>query len=110
MRFYKNACLFDETRVHDDYSIIGSEFCNFLSTVLSFKLINKFDKAELLNTFTYKKIMSILKRAKQARINSGDWQLINMNPSQVKVLQKLSLLPQDEVPTKRSPGRPKKNV
>ena len=54
--------------------------------------------------------MSILKRAKQARINSGDWQLINMNPSQVKVLQKLSLLPQDEVPTKRSPGRPKKNV
>ena len=39
MRFYKSACEFDETRVHDDYSVIGSEFCDFLSTVLTFRLI-----------------------------------------------------------------------
>ena len=31
MRFYKSACEFDETRVQDDHSIIGSEFCDFLS-------------------------------------------------------------------------------
>ncbi|MDO4938233.1 MAG: transposase, partial [Sutterellaceae bacterium] len=54
MRFYKFACCFDETREHDDYSVIGSEFCNFLSTVLTWKLIKEFDKFELLNNNTYK--------------------------------------------------------
>ena len=42
MRFYKSACEFDETRVQDDYSVIGSEFCDFLSTVLTFRLIKAF--------------------------------------------------------------------
>jgi transposase len=32
MRFYKSACEFDETRVHDDYSVIGTEFCDFLAS------------------------------------------------------------------------------
>ena len=40
VRFYKSACEFDETRVHDDYSVIGSEFCDFLSTLLTLRLIN----------------------------------------------------------------------
>ena len=43
MRYYKHACEFDETRVHDDFSVIASEFCDFrqpcllidLSTVLT---------------------------------------------------------------------------
>ena len=42
MRYYKSACEFDETRVQDDYSVIGSEFCDFLSTLLTFRLINAF--------------------------------------------------------------------
>ena len=41
--YYKSACEFDETRVHDDYSVIGSEFCDFLSTVLTQRLIKAFD-------------------------------------------------------------------
>lgn len=55
MRYYKNACQFDETRVHDEYSVIGSEFCDFLSTVLTFRLLKKFDKTELLKSYTKKK-------------------------------------------------------
>ena len=65
MRFYKSACEFDETRVQDDYSVIGSEFCDFLSTVLTFRLIKAFDKAELLENRTYKKLMSILVRVRR---------------------------------------------
>lgn len=48
MRYYKSACEFDETRVQDDYSVIGSEFCDFLSTLLTFRLIKAFDQAQLL--------------------------------------------------------------
>lgn len=98
MRFYKSACCFDETRVHDDYSVIGSEFCDFLSTVLTFKLIKTFDSKKILEKMTYKKVMSILKRAKKVRINDSAWHLIKINPSHEELLQKLELLPQPKTP------------
>lgn len=112
MRFYKSACEFDETRVQDDYSVIGSEFCDFLSTILTFRLIKAFDKAQLLEERTYKKIMSVLTRAKKARLEGRDWNLIRLNPSHMEILQKLGLIPKPEEPEKKKPGRPKgsKNV
>ena len=50
MRYYKSALEFDETRVHDDYSVIGSEFCDFLASVLTFRMIAAFDKAKTTRT------------------------------------------------------------
>jgi transposase len=107
MRYYKSACEFDETRVQDDYSVIGSEFCDFLSTLLTFRLINAFDKAGLLEDYTYRKILSVLIRAKKARVGSENWQLVRMNPSHLVVLQKLDLIPKPEEPPKKKPGRPR---
>ena len=107
MRFYKSACEFDETRVQDDYSVIGSEFCDFLSTLLTFRLLKAFDQAKLLESRTYKKIMSILDRAKKVRSDGTDWQLIRLNPSHEEILQKLGLIPKPEEPPKKKPGRPK---
>ena len=74
MRFYKSACCFDETREHDDYSVIASEFCDFLATVLTFKLINFFDKKRLLED------------------DNEDWKLIKINPSCQKFLEELEIL------------------
>ena len=56
----------DVTRVHNDYSVIGSEFCDFLSTLLTFRLLKSFDRAGLLNKMNYGKVMSLLKRAKKS--------------------------------------------
>ena len=53
MRYYKMTCGFDETRVQDDYSVIGSEFCNFLATILTYRLIHAFDQGKLLEERTY---------------------------------------------------------
>jgi len=72
-------------------------------------LLKKFDKTELLKSYTYKKIMSVLKRAKKVRIDSEEWQLLNMNPSQIKILKQLSLIDIDE-PIKQRLGRPKKSI
>lgn len=107
VRFYKSACEFDETRVHDDYSVIGSEFCDFLSTLLTFHLINAFDKAKLLEKNSYKEIMSSLKRAKKVKSPGRDWQLIKINPALVEMLQKLEIL-EPVVQVKKKRGRPKK--
>ena len=105
MRYYKQACEFDETRVHTDYSIIGSEFCSFISSVMTFRLLKKYEKSGLLRTMTYKKILSVLTRAKKICVDGKNWQLIKMNPSHIKVLQALSLLPK---PTPKRNGRPPK--
>ena len=107
MRFYKSACEFDETRVQDDYSVIGSEFCDFLSTILTFRLIKQFHRANLLEDRTYKKLMSVLERAKKVRVKGEEWQLIRINPSQEMILQELGMLPKPEEPPKKKPGRPK---
>ena len=40
MRFYKQTCEFDETRVHEDYSVIGSELCNFIASVITYRIKN----------------------------------------------------------------------
>jgi hypothetical protein len=37
MRYCKSACEFGETRVHDDYSVTGSEFCGFHDTAYKLK-------------------------------------------------------------------------
>lgn len=107
MRFYKSACEFDETRVQDDYSVIGSEFCDFLSTILTFRLIKRFDQAGLLEDRTYKKIMAVLDRAKKVHRSGEDWQLVRMNPSHIGILQSLELVPKPEELPKKKPGRPK---
>ena len=110
MRYYKSACEFDETRVQDDYSVIGSEFCDFLSTVLTFRLIDAFDKAKILERMPYKKVLSALSRAKKVRLDGKDWQLIRINPSHEKILQELGLLDSPGQIPKRKRGRPKKSA
>lgn len=107
MRYYKSACEFDETRVHGDYSVIGSEFCDFLASLLTFRLVNRFTSAGVLKKWTYKRAMSLLRRAKKARIDGGEWRLVRINPSQMEMLRALGLTTPHDTPPKRKPGRPK---
>lgn len=109
MRYYKSALQFDETRVHDDYSVIGSEFIDFLSTVLTFRFIKAFDNAALLTQMTYNKVMKILRRAKMLNDPSHGWRLIKVNPSYEEVLKKLAIHPTETLQPKRKRGRPPKN-
>ncbi len=76
-----NACEFNETRVQDDYSVISRKFFDFLSTLLMFKLLKVFDKEELLESYTYKKMISILTRAKKPCIEEDDWKKVRINSS-----------------------------
>jgi len=109
MRYYKSACEFDETRVHGDYSVIGSEFCDFLASVLTFRLIKTFDKAGLLKKTNYSRVMSLLRRAKKVRVGEdGDWRLVRINPKLETMLGTLGLAPEKGVPSRRKPGRPPK--
>jgi len=70
-RYYKHVTDFDDTRVHSDYSVYGSEFINFISSVMTARLIRKFDETGLFAEMTYNDIMSQLATAKKVNTN-GD--------------------------------------
>ena len=111
MRYYKHACGFDETRVQSDYSVYGSEFCDFLSTVLTFRLLKAFGSSGASDRFTYGRIIKKLERAKMVRASAkSGWELVRTNPSDVELLQSLGLLPKDPEQPKRKRGRPKKSA
>ncbi|MBR6021293.1 MAG: transposase [Kiritimatiellae bacterium] len=117
MRYYKVADQLDETRVHSDWSVVGSEFCNFLAALLTFRLLKEFAKTEVLGPLTYGRIMKLLARAKKVRLpDNADWRMVKVAPFLEEMLRKLSLLPPAEssdsaapIPP-RQPGRPRKKV
>ena len=92
MRFYKDTPGLDETRAHDDHSVMGSEFVNFLASVITRRLIKRFDRASLLEGDTYGQIMRKLGRAKMARCDGGDWRLVNLSKSCTSLLERLGLV------------------
>ena len=48
MRYCKQDCKFDETCVHSDYSVYGSEFVSFLSSLLTYRILNDSKKRRVL--------------------------------------------------------------
>lgn len=111
MRYYKSACNLDETRVHDDYSVIGGEFINFFASQISARLINLLDSTQLSDKYSYTRFMRILEKAKKARTeNESSWYLVKLTPSYVEVLQKIGLLEKANVEAPVRRGRPKKKA
>ena len=109
MRYYKQACELDETRVHGDYSVIGSEFASFLASVLTYRIINDAEKRKALEKHTYGRMMAKLERAKKIRLN-GEWRMVRISPSEEGLLMDLGILERPAEQPKRRPGRPKKNA
>ena len=109
MRYYKQACEFDETRVHSDYSVYGSEFVSFLSSLLTYRILNNAEKKKVLENYTYGQMMERLRRAKKIRIDGSGFRLIRVNPSTEKLLCDLGITDKEQ-PAKRKVGRPKKET
>lgn len=60
---YKNDECRDCTNVQDDFSVFGSEFVNFLATVLTCRLRRRAQRAGLLNKCSFKDLMEDLATA-----------------------------------------------
>lgn len=61
-RYKSDDCL-DKTNVQGDFSVIGSEFVNFITTVMTCRIIRKATKAGLLNKMSYGDLMDDLSSA-----------------------------------------------
>ena len=110
-RYYKNVTDFDDTKVHSDYAVYGSEFVNFISSVMTSRIIRKFEDAGLFAEMSYKDIMSRLASAKKVEtLGNGEWEFVRTTKSTEKILERLGIVEKPEEPPKRKRGRPKKPV
>jgi hypothetical protein len=116
---YKQFTEFDDTEVHSDYSVIGSEFVNFFASVMSSRLVGMFDGTGLSDDHTYGELLDALASAKKAKVKQdGKWELIRTTVTVNGILETLGIIPQKSKPkdtgkptTKaKEPKRPAKNV
>lgn len=112
-RYKSDECL-DKTNVQGDFSVIGSEFINFISTVLTCRLIKKAREAGLLDEMSYGDLMDDLNSAWRMvdapdAPETGDKYWVHTLKTVFEELEALGLskpIPQPE-PKKR--GRPRKH-
>ena len=67
--FYKNTEQLDQTCVQNDYSVIGNEFVNTITSIITNRMIHKAEKAGLLKENTYGEILDDLNES--WRMKSG---------------------------------------
>lgn len=103
-RTYKQILQFDDTRVHSDASIHGTEFINFLSTCITMRTRKKLKESGLYDTYTYRQIMDLVSSAKKVKISSDEeWTIPTITLKAANVLKTLGLI--DEIPKNNDPSK-----
>lgn len=110
---YKSDEGLDQTRVQTDFSVIGSEFINFVATTLTCRMLQKAQDAGLLKNDSWSDLMDDLSSAwrkvdgpKNPRADDDAW--VHTLPSVMKLLQALGLCESasDNVTTVKEPRKP----
>ena len=93
---YKSNDALEKTRVQGDFSVIGSEFVNFISSVITSRIVNNSRACGVLDSMTYGEIIEDLNSvwresdAKDAP-RSDDERWTHSIPSDIELLEKLGL-------------------
>jgi hypothetical protein len=111
---YKNDECLNQTNVQGDFSLIGSEFINFISTVATCRIIRKARTAGLLEKMSYGDLMDDLSSAwrrvdapKNPASNDGYWiHTLNIVFDELEVLGLSTPVPK---PAPKKRGRPRRS-
>ena len=104
---YKSSLDLDQTRVQGNCSVIGSEFINFLSSLVTSRIMREFEKAGLIDDDSYGDVMDDLNSA--LKIKKGDqWVLSDTNKGVLEKMYRLNIEKGPEPKEKKKRGRPKK--
>jgi len=112
-RYKSDECL-DKTNVQGDFSLIGSEFINFIATVTTCRLLKKARDTKLLDQMTYGDLMEDLSSAwrmidapETPATDDGKW--VHTLPSVFEELEALGLSTPVPKPAPKKRGRPRKH-
>ncbi|WP_287413532.1 hypothetical protein [Ruminobacter sp.] len=111
-KYYKMDEDLDRTRVQGDFAVIGSEFVNFISTLITCRIINKAQKSEVLKEMSYGEMMDDLSsawRMTDAPLNvpasSDDGYWVHTLNTVMETLEKLGLSVPAAKPEPKKKGR-----
>lgn len=115
-RAYKNDIGLRETNVQVDYSVIGMEFVDFISAIITTRIIERMRGSGLLEKATYAEVMEDLTNLwRQAdsvmdkpSVSDGKW--ANALPMELEEMKALGLVREPVAPKKRGRGRPRKKT
>ena len=114
-RYKSDECL-DKTNVQGDFSVIGSEFINFISTVITCRLVKKAREAGLLDEMSYGDLMDDLSsawrkiNAPEGTPETGDKYWVHTLKMVFEELEALGLSKPIPKPESKKRGRPRKNL
>ncbi len=112
---YKNDECLDTTNEQNDFSVIGSEFVNFISTVMTSRMLRKAEMAHLLDHESYGDLMDDLSEmwrrvdAPDKLPDTGDIYWVHPIQYVYQELEALGLSKPIPAPEPRKRGRPRKN-
>ena len=111
---YKNDECLDKTSVQGDFSVIGSEFINFIATVITCRLVKKAREAQLLEKMSYGDLMDDLSTAWRMKDapgepSTGDKYWVHTLKTVFEELEALGLSKPIPQPVAKKRGRPRKN-
>ena len=117
---YKNSLDFGITRVQSDYAVRGSEFIDFIATVLTRRIVDRMAKAGVLDDNTYGDVIDDLRgcwRSSKTQVNTKPsvqdelWCRLLKKDEDLLVTLGLATLPDNKpaLPPKQR-GRPKKGT
>ena len=90
--YYKNIVDLSHTRKHKDISIIGNEFINFITILISTRIKKYMRSLELHKSYSYKGLFKILNSINKAKNVTTDWEFIKLTKKNTELLKVLSLI------------------
>jgi len=110
----KNEMDLDRTNVQGDFTAVGSEFVNFVSAVITCRLIRKMVSSNILRNMTYGEVMEDLSSAWRRTDAAGDpyrgdryW--VHTPKHVFDIMEQLELIPKTKNYGPKKRGRPRKN-
>lgn len=109
---YKSIEELDQTQVHSDFAVIGSEFINFITTLATCRMVKIAQKSELLKKMSFGELMRQLSQIwrqvnapQEARSDDGYW--VYPFKGALQDMEALGLSIPVEKPKPRKRGRPR---
>ena len=102
-KFYHTVLDFDDTREHNQFSMIASTFIDLLSAVMGMRMKREFEKAKAFDRASYSDALDVLRGAMKHRDMSKEgsgWELMAMADKDAEVLMDIGLIPRPEPETK----------
>ena len=106
-RYKSDECL-DKTRVEGDFTLIGSEFVNFISRLITCRIVERMENTDLLKGMTYQELKEDLTDApEEAHSDDGGW--VHVSEGIFPELEAMGLSIPMPKPAPKKRGRPRKN-